>query len=165
MESLVIETMNSAGTNCFRAMKRFTRATLFQSVGFRRSSGNSRQLNCASTGHHSRVTFPTPKPSTQTNQREQYKAPCQSCVPPPPPPPPPHSFTFQKTIKAHLQNDDMQYILEIIFLLITTTAALTGGKIDTNILKPCSHTEVSYIYLKTLLVRTRKHSSQVLKLI
>lgn len=37
----------------------------------------------------------------------------------------------------------MRYISEIIFLLVTTTAALTGEKINTSVLKSCKNSEVS----------------------
>lgn len=46
-------------------------------------------------------------------------------------------------IKAQLDKAKMRYISEIIFLLVTTTAALIGEKINISVLKPCKHSEVS----------------------
>lgn len=58
----------------------------------------------------------------------------------------PRSFTIQKQLKLTSQKAKMRFFIsEIILLLITATAALTGEKIDTSVLKSCRNSEVSLV--------------------
>lgn len=52
-------------------------------------------------------------------------------------------FHYPKINKAYLPKAKMRYISEITLLLVTTTAALTGEKIDVSVLKTCKHSGVS----------------------
>lgn len=53
----------------------------------------------------------------------------------------------------------MRYISEIIFVLVTATAAVTGEKVDTSVLKSCEHSEVSFNRRRQLSARPKIHIS------
>lgn len=57
---------------------------------------------------------------------------------------PPFAKKPPKKYEDQLVEAKMRYILEIVFLLVTTTAALSDEKIDISVLKPCKKSEVSF---------------------